>query len=113
MYEKGRKHGAAAGWRTNPSAHLLHCGGSDGLRPQQAKGVAFWQRERKENRQKDIPFHYLLTSTSLEPEYKLHYETYIFLPYASSYDSNCNGNNLLCHPQRNLHYLPLTAEVQE
>ena len=77
------------------------------------KGVAFWQRERKENRQKDIPFHYLLTSTSLEPEYKLHYETYIFLPYASSYDSNCNDNNLLCHPQRNLHYLPLTAEVQE
>ncbi len=78
------------------------------------KGVAFFGRENeKKNRQKDIPFHYLLTSTSLEPEYKLHYETYIFLPYASSYDSNCNGNNLLCHPQRSLHYLPLTAEAQE
>ena len=36
---------------------------------QQAERVAFWPVERSENGQKDIPFHCLLTSIFLEPEY--------------------------------------------
>ena len=56
MYEKGRKHGAAAGWRTNPSAHLLHCGGSDGLRPQQAERGSLLAERTKRKQTKGYPF---------------------------------------------------------